>query len=330
MEKIINLGIPHVGENIFENIGTDELCQYFLVSQTWKVLAENVLLKRWKIKFFKACRTGKTKIVELLLKHYESEDIDLNARNEYGQTAFISACLKGHKDVVKLLLDNSDIDLNVRNNHGFNAFALACYSGHKDVVELLLKISDIEVNARSNQETEEEECTALMVACARGNEDVVKLLVGNSNRNIDLNAKTTLGRTALMIACLKGHKNVIKLLMDISDIDLNARTNDGYTAFAIACQLGHKGVVELFLKNSEIDVNAKSNDGWTAFMVACWKGRKKVVKLLLKYPEINFSTTGLDLSKEMNDIVNNSKKISRRSARLAEKNQSSSTSPQSN
>ena len=74
MEKIINLGIPHVGENIFENIGTDELCQYFLVSQTWKVLAENVLLKRWKIKFFKACRTGKTKIVELLLKHYESEE----------------------------------------------------------------------------------------------------------------------------------------------------------------------------------------------------------------------------------------------------------------
>ena len=196
------------------------------------------------------------------------------------------------------------------------------------LVLMLLKNSDIEVNARSNQETEES--TALMVACFQGHEDVVKLLVGNSNRNIDLNAKTTLGRTALMIACLKGHKNVIKLLMDISDIDLNARTNDGYTAFAIACQLGHKGVVELFLKNSEIDVNAKSNDGWTAFMVACWKGRKKVVKLLLKYPEINFSTTGLDLSKEMNDIVNNVKKIPRRSARLAEKNQSSSTSPQSN
>ena len=119
MEKIINLGIPHVGENIFENIGTDELCQYFLVSQTWKVLAENVLLKRWKIKFFEACWTGKTKVVELLLKHYESEDIDLNARNEYGQTAFISACLNGHKDVVKLLLDNSDIDLNARADHRF-------------------------------------------------------------------------------------------------------------------------------------------------------------------------------------------------------------------
>ena len=79
MDKIINLRIPHVGENIFENIGTDELCQYFLVSQTWKVLAENVLLKRWKSKFFEACASGKTKIVQLLLEHHESEDVGLNA-----------------------------------------------------------------------------------------------------------------------------------------------------------------------------------------------------------------------------------------------------------
>ena len=83
MEKIINLRIPHVGENIFENIGTDELLQYFLVSHTWKVLVENVLLKRWKSKFFEACSSGKTKIVQLLLEHYESEDIGLNATADH-------------------------------------------------------------------------------------------------------------------------------------------------------------------------------------------------------------------------------------------------------
>ena len=96
MEKVINLGMPHVSENIFENIGTDELCQYFLVSQTWKVLAENVLLKRWKSKLFQACKSGKAKIVQLLLEHYESEDIGLNARNEYEDTVFICACHTGY------------------------------------------------------------------------------------------------------------------------------------------------------------------------------------------------------------------------------------------
>ena len=42
MDKVINIGIPHVGEQIFENIETDDLIQFFEVSQAWKVLAENV------------------------------------------------------------------------------------------------------------------------------------------------------------------------------------------------------------------------------------------------------------------------------------------------
>ena len=61
MEKIINLGIPHVGELIFESIDTTGLIQCLLVSETWKVLAENVLIKRWKGKMLKACKSGETK-----------------------------------------------------------------------------------------------------------------------------------------------------------------------------------------------------------------------------------------------------------------------------
>ena len=45
MDKVINHGIPHVGELIFESIDTPELFQCLLVSETWKDLAENVLIK---------------------------------------------------------------------------------------------------------------------------------------------------------------------------------------------------------------------------------------------------------------------------------------------
>ena len=37
LNEIINLGIPHVGELIFESIDTPELFQCTLVSETWKV-----------------------------------------------------------------------------------------------------------------------------------------------------------------------------------------------------------------------------------------------------------------------------------------------------
>ena len=83
MDKIINLGIPHVGEQIFEGLDADNLMQCLEVSQIWKSLGENVLLKKWEGKMFEACETGKTKIVKLLLENYNSEENGLNAKLWY-------------------------------------------------------------------------------------------------------------------------------------------------------------------------------------------------------------------------------------------------------
>ena len=65
MEKFINPGIPHVGEHIFDSLDTPALINCLKVSP-WKVLAENVLIKRWKGKMFEACKSNETKIVKLL------------------------------------------------------------------------------------------------------------------------------------------------------------------------------------------------------------------------------------------------------------------------
>ena len=134
MEKVINHGIPHVGELIFESINTQGLIRCALVSETWKVLAENVLVKRWKGKMFEACQNGETKVVELLLERCNSEESGLNTKDEDGLTAFIIACANGHKDVVKLLLNIShpNIELNARDNCGYTALMDACSIGHKD------------------------------------------------------------------------------------------------------------------------------------------------------------------------------------------------------
>ena len=76
LNEVINLGIPHVGELIFESIDTPELFQCALVSDTWKVLAENVLIKRWKGKMLEACKSGETKLVQLLLERCNLKKVD--------------------------------------------------------------------------------------------------------------------------------------------------------------------------------------------------------------------------------------------------------------
>ena len=134
--------IPHVGEQIFESLDDEELVQCLLVSETWKVLAEKVLFKRWKGKLFEACESGKAEIVKILLERMKSEDPELNRfsqRNHEARTPFMISCENGHKNVVKLLLDHSEsktIDLNVRDNYGWTPFDFARHKRHLPIIAM--------------------------------------------------------------------------------------------------------------------------------------------------------------------------------------------------
>ena len=81
MEKIINLDIPHIGEQIFESINTKGLVKCLSVSMTWQKLAENVLLKRHKGRLFEACVREPSQVVKILLERSEKDVSDLNQLN---------------------------------------------------------------------------------------------------------------------------------------------------------------------------------------------------------------------------------------------------------
>ena len=204
MDKVINLGIPHVGELIFESIDTPGLIKCLEVSETWRELAGNVLIQRWKGKMNsemrKACIFGQTKIIQLLLERCIPEELGLNIKDQLGLTPLMWACQNGFKDVVKLLLDHSEehrIDLNVE---GMS------------------------------------ENTAIMWACEFGHKEIVKLLLNHSNSNIDLSARVGFfRRTVLMFACKDGHKDIVEILLERLDrFDLNAKDRNGWTALKYA------------------------------------------------------------------------------------------------
>ena len=68
IEMIINLRIPHIGENIFSHFNTEELIQLLFVSETWRFLAENALLQRFRGQTFKASQKRKTEILKVILE----------------------------------------------------------------------------------------------------------------------------------------------------------------------------------------------------------------------------------------------------------------------
>ena len=58
-------------------------------------------------------------------------------------------CQNGHEDIAQLYISSSDIDLNAIDKEGRTAFMFACYNGLKDLVQLFLS-KNIELNVQDN------------------------------------------------------------------------------------------------------------------------------------------------------------------------------------
>ena len=311
MDQIINLAIPHIGEKIFQNIGTENLIEFLSVSKTWKVLAGNVLFKRrHKDQIFYACIDAPLALVEILVERSDTKELNVKKRdpgNEHGyglgegHTPLMIACKYGRHDVVKVLLEYSErkaIELNSTNCSKMNAFMIACSYGHTDIVKTFLDYqggTPINVNAQSY-----EGWTGFMSACGGRHQDVIKLLMDYSeSKSIDLNAKTNHGTTAFMTCCASSKYQPVKFILDYPNnhsIDFNARCtyefHEDMSPFMFACRYGNTNIVKLIIDYSEsksIDLNARTKDGETAFDLACQFGKIDVVQLLLDHPnEIHY------------------------------------------
>jgi len=82
--------------------------------------------------------------VEALLRN--NPDLNVNWKDEgLGFSALNSACLRGHVEVVKLLLAHPHINVNVQNRNEATPFSYGCETGQVSVVRLLLKDPRVDV-----------------------------------------------------------------------------------------------------------------------------------------------------------------------------------------
>ena len=204
MDKIINLNIPHIGELIFQGIDTPGLIKCLEVSETWKILAENVLIKR--IKSFK------------------------DKKNGDGYSLLQLACIDNQPETVQFLLDlwiRFDIDINTTYRNGWTLLHLAAKHGHDKVAKVILEASlehDINVNAFDFQNK-----TPFTLACINGHLEVAKLMIQQSRiYEIDLNCINSYGKSAMHYAVKKQHFEIARLMIDESkgkNISLNRENN---------------------------------------------------------------------------------------------------------
>jgi serine/threonine-protein phosphatase 6 regulatory ankyrin repeat subunit B len=177
-----------------------------------------------------------------------SNGADINARDKEGTTALLRATIKGHTEIVKLLLENKNLDTKQK----LTAMMWAERQGHTEIARLLrqagVSIDDAPLNDQ------------LLYAAVEGNIRQVQLLL---NKGAEVNTKDTNdGSTALMLAAEKGHSQIVRLLLD-RGADINEQSNFGGTALLWTLLRGHTDLAHFMLENG---LRTNHNFGhWTVY-----------------------------------------------------------------
>ena len=240
------------------------------------------------------------------------DGVEVDRRDEGGETAFTHAVKLRHAEVALVLLDNG-ADYNINDKNGYTAMTIAAKKGHDDILKSLLDhgiptgrwsrealhvaivngqanvvstLLDYDINIESSTDL------PLVVAVWAGDMKVVAVLV---QKGVDVNALDIKG-TALTVAAETGKLGILRYLLD-HGAEINKRGKNLNTALMAAVEQGNEEVLQILFEHNA-DPNQVNRDGDTALMKAAEKRDNKLVASLLKHgadPSIanNFGYTPL-------------------------------------
>jgi ankyrin repeat protein len=206
-----------------------------------------------------------------IVKAYLGAGANPSTQNKYGMTPLAITSLKGHVDVVKLLLSYRSEDLNKPAKDGFTPLMFATWLGHVEIMEFLIeKGANIEQSNNFG-------ATALHMAAQQGQCQAIKILLKFSPL---IEAKTNKGLTPLYIATIKGHSEVIKILLN-AGANKDFITKDKYTPLMVASEKGYKDAVEVLL-DAKANLEGTRKSAASPLYLAAQNGHTIVVKKLLE------------------------------------------------
>ena len=212
----------------------------------------------------------------IAIKKLLATGVDVNAKDDDGDTSLFIATDEGHKEVIELLIANgADVNGRIEVQHsarrGGTCLHVAAVFSYKEIAELLIA-EGVDVNAK-----DDEGDTALNLAAGEGGSlEIVKLLIA---KGVNVNMKNGNGLNPLHYAVYGGHKEIAELLIAES-ADVNG--NNFAPSLGIAASEGYKEILELLLAKGA-DVNALGPNGETPLTLAAIKGHKEIAGLLRKH-----------------------------------------------
>lgn len=190
-----------------------------------------------------------------IFNHLLSMGIDINIKNNLGNTALMYAASKGFSNIVSKLIA-AGATINSQDNDNNTALIAATRNGHTEIVRQLIQAgADLDQKDQNNN-------SGLHFAIALHRPDLINLYIA---AGADRNCVDDSNNTPLIISADDGCIDCLIVLIQ-ADVDLNRQNAKGFTALMAAAQKGHAKAVELLLKAGADHRLMVQN--YTAFMLA--------------------------------------------------------------
>ncbi|KAL6630122.1 ankyrin [Neocallimastix sp. 'constans'] len=214
-----------------------------------------------------ACQYGTLELVKILVNHHHRYQVQLNKRNDRGETALHYACRYGNDCIVEYLFKEG-ASINDISNNGDTTLIYAIKGNKIKIVNSLLQ-NGVNWRIRNNEGE-----TAMMIACQLGYHEIVKYLI-EEVEDIKVDEVSSNGDTSLIYACHYGHKECVQYLLK-KNCNIDYKGYKGKTALIHACENGKLEVMKLLLSYRP-NINIRDYQGKTALIYARENNYPKII-----------------------------------------------------
>jgi ankyrin repeat protein len=245
-----------------------------------------------------ACETGCTRSVRVVLDvaarlGFTDELRDfLHPVDDEDCEPFGWACLDGHFDVIRLLVESDLISVDSLEAHDFSPLVPACYGGHLELAAYLVNQCHARLDSRRYMLDLDDELNALEAAICSGNVDLVRFLLDRGAQNHWLSHDDEIFVMFLALREITSSTlGIVKLLIERGyPVDGPAMAREcGWLWIMVAKHQGQKSadLAELFLSRGVPPLDETS--GCTCFKMsslhfACRETNPALIRVLLQSP----------------------------------------------
>ncbi|OHT14260.1 hypothetical protein TRFO_15418 [Tritrichomonas foetus] len=199
--------------------------------------------------------------------------IDVNMKNQNGETPLHYAALYGHSDIVDLILSCEDVDVNSLTESHQPPLHLAMSSFSPKTAEIILSHPKIDplIKGETGQ-------TALHLAAIYEYTDIFKKLL--QMPNIDINAVNQNKRSPLYLALMNSSFTIANILLDMPNININQQDAMDRAVLHLAVLLRNSSILQKVISIPGIDFSLKEMHEMTALDYAVRIQNNEAIQIL--------------------------------------------------